>query len=637
MNVPENKLSTNENDGLSVARPGQIPKAKNTNKIVLGVGVAFLIVIPLWIWLIAPQLTKLPSDFSYKADVFSLDNFYDEAKQQFGGEKQSVTKFSYEATEQKQGNLIIKNVFDVRTVTGDKIFAVERLYGIDPKTGKHVAGFGDHDRDGYLFTPRNLKKGQPFTYWHINYDGPAHMAFVGEENLFGLPVYRYETHYEGVKIDQTANLGFLPGVGKTRGVELEPYLQLWIEPVSGHLVKYKDDTIAYYYDLKTGQKLNPWNHFGNTYTRDSLLKQVGLAKSEKLQLTLVEIVVPAFLALLALALVIFKYRRKTAVIVFILGLLGLGAFMFTRFYAPTGTETIKIGIARWVENPLHERNIEGFKDALKNAGFVEGQNVVYIMPPASNVDAQKHKQLVQSLVDQKVQLIYSLTTPGTLVAKSTTTKIPIVFSIVTYPVETGVINSLQNSRNNLVGTRNWVPVEEQLAVFLELAPTVKSIGFVHRKDEPNSTIQFNEMKRVAATRGIVVIEIAPSRLEEITTLLEASRAQIDSIYSACDTLIQAEQGEDTVITFAKKYKLPDFACIETGIRKGSLVGTVADFAEIGKLAGEKAALILQGATPQSLETNTVARPFIYINETTARALGITIPQTLLTRAKEIIK
>ncbi len=600
------------------------------------IGFLLLVTIPVWIWLIAPQLTKLPADFSYKADVLSLDNFYDATKQAYTGQQRSVTTFSYNVTEVKNNVDIVQNIFDVRTVTGEKIVAIKRLYGIDPKTGKHVAGSGDHDREGYLFAPQNLQKDQPFTYWHVNYDGPANMKFADEEKLFGLPVYRYETHYEDVKIDQTANLGFLPEVGKTRGVELEPYLQLWIEPVSGHLVKYKDDTIAYYYDLKTGQKLNPWNHFTNTYTRDSVLAQVGLAKAEKLKITLVQIIIPAFLALLALALIIFLYRKKVAVVVLILGIVGLGAFAFSRVYTPTGAETIKIGIARWVENPLHERNIEGFKDALKNAGFVEGQNVVYIMPPASNVDAQKHKQLVQSLVDQKVQLIYSLTTPGTLVAKGVTSEIPIVFSISTYPVETGLINSLQKSGNNLVGSTNWVPVEEQLSNFLEIASTIRSIGFVHRKDEPNSTVQFNDMKRVATTHGINVIEISPSSVEEITPFLEQSRAEIDSLYSACDTLIQGQGGEDAVIAFAKKYKLPDFACIESGVRKGSLIGTVADFYQLGKLAGEKAGLILQGATPQSLETNAVARPFMYVNEATAKNLGLTIPQTLLIKAKEII-
>jgi hypothetical protein len=272
-----------------------------------------LVAIPFWLWVVVPQLTKLSNNFSYEAVIVSLDNFYDETQQKYSGEARSITKFSYEVTEQKQGNLIVKNVFDVRKVTGEKIFVVERLYGIDPKTGKHVAGFGDKTRDGYLFAPHNLKYGEPFTYWHINYDGPAHMTFAGEENLFGLPVYRYETRYEGVKIDQTTNLSFLPEVGVTRGVILEPYLQLWIEPISGRLIKYKDDTIAYYYDLKTDERLNPWNHFENRYDPESVIEQVEIARKENFNIKIIKFCVPVLLILFSVIIILFQYHRNKTV------------------------------------------------------------------------------------------------------------------------------------------------------------------------------------------------------------------------------------------------------------------------------------------------------------------------------------
>src|SRR3989338_8109313 len=156
---------------------------KGNKMIISGV---LLLLVPLWILLIAPSLTEIPHDFRYEAAIFSRDNFYDPEKQDFGGEFASDTVFSYEVTGKQEGILIIKNIFDVRTFKGEKIFAVERLYGIDPQTGKHVPGYGDKDREGYLFGPRNLKRGQPFTYWHINYDHPANMVFQGEEIINGL-------------------------------------------------------------------------------------------------------------------------------------------------------------------------------------------------------------------------------------------------------------------------------------------------------------------------------------------------------------------------------------------------------------------------------------------------------------------
>jgi hypothetical protein len=269
--------------------------------------------IPIWIWLIAPQFTKVPGDFHYEVEIFSLDNFYDEELGDFSGEEISVTQFSYGVVDKQGGVLIVKNIFDARTVTGEKIFAVERLYGIDANTGRHLPGFGDKDREGYMFAPRRLGKDEPFTYWHINYDGPALMKFIEEEDVLGLTVYRYESRYEGVDIDQTAELGHLPGVPETRGVNLDPYLKLWIEPKTGRMIKYEDQTTAYYYDIKTGERLNPWNSFGNRFSQSSIAEQVRLAKKDIQHQTIVNIYVPVVLALLALVfLVVGLVRRKVS-------------------------------------------------------------------------------------------------------------------------------------------------------------------------------------------------------------------------------------------------------------------------------------------------------------------------------------
>jgi hypothetical protein len=216
---------------------------KKINYITAGI---FFILALWWVFILVPKLSLYRSDFSLKIDIASVDNLYDEVNNKFSGEKTSRTTFSYETTASKNGILTIDNVFDVRTLQGDSIFSVHREYGIDARTGAHVKNFGDRNREGHLFAPKHLKKGQPFIYWHINYDGPAYMEFVSEEKLFGLNVYKYETNYQNVLIDQTKNLENLPGVGITRGIKLDPRLTLWIEPVSGRMVKYQDETIAYY-------------------------------------------------------------------------------------------------------------------------------------------------------------------------------------------------------------------------------------------------------------------------------------------------------------------------------------------------------------------------------------------------------
>jgi PAS domain S-box-containing protein len=273
---------------------------------------------------VLPYLQKIPSDFSYNANVFSVDNFYDETETRFSGEILSVTTFSYNTVKKDEDNdLIIKNRFEARRPSGKKIFSVERRYGIDPNTGSHVNGKGDRNRSGFLFAPQNIQSKEDFIYWHINYDAPALMKFQGEETIAGLKVNRYSACY---KADQTKDLSFLKGVPKERGVEVDVLLQIWIDPVTGWLIKYEDYAIAWYYDIHTHHRLFPWNKFHNEFTQSSILKQVEVVKTKHQQIQWVKLYLPVIFVAVALIFLFFnrfksKYKKEllpliTALLIF---------------------------------------------------------------------------------------------------------------------------------------------------------------------------------------------------------------------------------------------------------------------------------------------------------------------------------
>jgi hypothetical protein len=272
--------------------------------------VFFLALIPIWRYLVVPELLKLKMDFSYQAEIISVDDFYDEDKQEFTGDQLSVTSFDYKVTSELPDIIIVKNIFNVKTLAGENIFSVEREYGINKSTSKHVVGYGDKDREGYLFAPRRIEQGDSYIYWHINYDAPATMKFKGQEEILGLPVYHYETNYQA---DPTQLLGHLPGVPELRGVGNDINLQTWIEPISGRMIKYEDRTLAYYYDINTKERLQPWNMFNNRFSDDTIANQVRIAQNAKQQIILYERWIPILFGLIALALLIalFASRKVT--------------------------------------------------------------------------------------------------------------------------------------------------------------------------------------------------------------------------------------------------------------------------------------------------------------------------------------
>jgi CHASE1-domain containing sensor protein len=273
----------------------------------------FLILAVFWRFTAVDFFLAIPEDFTYSADIESVDNFYNEEKATYNGPQYSETDFSYQVVSSTNEGLEIKNLFDVRTIDGAEIFSTQRLYGIDPKTGAHVQGLGDQDREGFLFAPKELKEGEPYTYWHVNYDGPANMYFVGKENLNGLKVYHYETYYENVEIDQTDSLSHLPGVSEEKGIKVLPHLEVWVEPVTGYLVKYQDESTAYYYDIETGETLTPWNHFYNTYTHESVEVHAAEASILKNKTIFLQSYLPLVFVLLAVFILICGLRRSSTV------------------------------------------------------------------------------------------------------------------------------------------------------------------------------------------------------------------------------------------------------------------------------------------------------------------------------------
>lgn len=272
--------------------------------------------------------------------MISVDDFYDEKLGDFSGEKYSKTDFSYEVVSRDWRIFTIKNKFHVEAPDGRVIFHREPLYGIDSVTWKHAKGFWDTERDGYLFAPRWLKKWQSFSYWHVSSNQPSEMEYVGERFAYGIKVLRYESK-DTDPVDQTDFMHFLPDVPESRGVKLSNKITMWIEPISWHVIKIEEISEDYFYfDIKTGQKLFPYNQFINTYTDDSVRNHVKIALKERNKIVFIQILVP--ISLFVIVLFFFVFHRFThialfsrehviPIIIFLIGIVAtLSVFIFSR-------------------------------------------------------------------------------------------------------------------------------------------------------------------------------------------------------------------------------------------------------------------------------------------------------------------
>jgi len=280
------------------------------------------------------------------------------------------------------------------------------------------------------------------------------------------------------------------------------------------------------------------------------------------------------------------------------------------------------------------KKISEFKKYVQLDGHFNENNLQFI-EKISNANKSKHQEFVQEFIDEKVDLIFTQTTSGTLAVKEKTQNIPIVFSVVTYPMEAGVIKGINESGTNAVGTRNYISIEEQFNFFTELYP-IKNIGIIHRENEPNSIIQLNEAIEYGKNHQIEIIDISASTLENLETRIHENISKVDALYQACDTLVQSG-GEKIAIRIASDNNKPTFSCNLDGVRNGALAGKVTNFENIGKISGSMAHKILEGKNIQQMETKGSDNPYTIINLKTANSLGIEISKELEYTVREAVR
>lgn len=289
-----------------------------------------------------------------------------------------------------------------------------------------------------------------------------------------------------------------------------------------------------------------------------------------------------------------------------------------------------VGLSVWSGYP---ESVRGFKDGLAELGLIEGKHITYIQGEVG-ADKALQTKVAEGFKSSDVDLVYSLTTPGTAIVKNILSeKIPIVFSIVTYPADSGLIDSFEYSGNNLVGTSNYIPLKHYIKLLKVILPETKSVAIFHRRGEPNSKIQASSMMRLLKREGIKGIDLEPENLDQLKQMAEGLAGMVDVFMTTTDTLMQGG-GEDLLIEISLKRRIPILSSNKSGIEKGSTFGPVADFYILGKLSGDKAARILKyKVDPTMIESETQNPPLFLVNKRSLKALGI----KLSSKAEGVVK
>ena len=284
-------------------------------------------------------------------------------------------------------------------------------------------------------------------------------------------------------------------------------------------------------------------------------------------------------------------------------------------------------------NPDPEIFLKGFREALREAGYIDGQNIRLEVRSADGRAALLPERAAE-LVRLKVDLIVTSLTPAAQAAKQATSEIPIVMAPAGDPVATGLVASLARPGGNLTGMSAATAdlAGKTLELIREVIPSARRVAVLANEVDPFTRPLLEQIGQGARALGIEIVAVMTQPAAPLEAAFEAmSGKQVDAL------VVQGSVLSQDAFDLAIKHRLPSFASNRQVARSGGLMTYSASAAEVYREAAGYIDKILKGRKPADLPVSLPTRFELVINLKTAKALGMTISPTLLARADEVIE
>lgn len=287
------------------------------------------------------------------------------------------------------------------------------------------------------------------------------------------------------------------------------------------------------------------------------------------------------------------------------------------------------------QNP---RLADSFWTGMGDLGWVEGQNITVERRYAEG-SADRLPDLARELVALKVDLIVASPTVPALAAKNATDSIPIVGISFDNPLQHGLAASLARPGGNVTGLSYAVGPEifgKDLELLGELVPALTNVAVLSNPDGPNHAVTVANVRTAARSLSVAIRLFEVRRAEDFENVFaEIANGRMQATFIIGDPMYGVHQAKLTEL--ALRYRLPAMHTNRVHVESGGLMSYGPSFPDLWRRAATYVDKILKGAKPSDLPIEQPTKFELVINLKTAKALGLTVPPTLLTRADEVIE
>ena len=281
--------------------------------------------------------------------------------------------------------------------------------------------------------------------------------------------------------------------------------------------------------------------------------------------------------------------------------------------------------------------VDGLREGLRELGFEEGKQFVLEIRDAKG-DLKAVPAAAKGLEQDNVDLIYSVTTSVTLAARRATQRVPIVFYAGGNPVASGLVESFPKPGGRLTGVHSQLTdiTAKRLELMKEMIPRLRRVVAFYSPDNPSAQEAVKVARAAARQLKVELVERRFASLDELRTSLRSLQpGAADALMYLADATVGSQTA--AIIDAARTKKLPTILQEPSSVAQGALASYGVNFHAVGRLSAKQVQRILQGAAPGDLPVEQIDRLHFAINLKTARALGLTIPPSVLARADEVIQ
>lgn len=241
----------------------------------------------------------------------------------------------------------------------------------------------------------------------------------------------------------------------------------------------------------------------------------------------------------------------------------------------------------------------------------------------------------KQLVHAKNDVVIGIATPAAQGLASATKDIPVVMGAISDPVGAKLVKNLKKPEGNVTGVSNKVPIKQTVEMIQEITPNAKTIGVLYASSEDNSVSQVADFKKYAKAAGINVIEYAVPSTNEIKTTMSVMTGKVDAVFVPQDNTIAS--AFSTVVNSANAAKIPVYSCVDTMVEQGSIASVAQSQYDLGVETAKIAIKLLAGKKVSDVPVNIVNTGTPTLNLKEAQELGITIPDSMLSKATVAVK